>query len=111
MKKYIWLLALALLAIMLVLAACNGGTTPTTTATTTPTMTTTTTTTTPTITATTQPSGASNIPLSHGNPVTSSYEQCLVCHETGIAGATPIPASHAGRGNDTCQTLGCHQPS
>lgn len=36
-------------------------------------------------------------------------EECLVCHETGVAGATQIPDDHAGRTNDMCQA--CHQPA
>lgn len=36
-------------------------------------------------------------------------EDCLLCHETGVGGATKIPTDHAGRTNDTCAT--CHQPA
>ncbi len=32
---------------------------------------------------------------------------CLMCHETGIAGAPRVPADHAGRNNSTC--LICHR--
>ncbi len=42
--------------------------------------------------------------------VTHSVEgraDCLVCHRTGIGGATEIPANHSGRSNDTC--LACHK--
>jgi hypothetical protein len=35
-------------------------------------------------------------------------ENCLMCHETGLGDADPIPADHAGRANETCTT--CHQP-
>lgn len=35
-------------------------------------------------------------------------DDCLVCHETGAAGATQVPADHAGRASNICQ--GCHQP-
>ena len=34
---------------------------------------------------------------------------CLMCHETGIAGAAIIPADHRGRTNDNCTT--CHNPA
>jgi hypothetical protein len=34
-------------------------------------------------------------------------EQCLACHETGVAGAPQIPEDHAGRTNEMCQA--CHQ--
>ena len=34
-------------------------------------------------------------------------EQCLLCHESGLAGAPVVPATHAGRTNDTCQV--CHK--
>ncbi len=36
-------------------------------------------------------------------------DDCLVCHEFGVVGATQIPGDHAGRTNDMCQ--GCHQPA
>ena len=36
-------------------------------------------------------------------------DDCLVCHETGVAEATVIPADHAGRTSDTCTA--CHQPA
>lgn len=32
---------------------------------------------------------------------------CLLCHESGAAGATVIPANHVGRTNETCQL--CHK--
>ena len=35
-------------------------------------------------------------------------EDCLMCHEEGIAGGQKVPADHAGRENDTCQL--CHEP-
>lgn len=35
-------------------------------------------------------------------------DQCLTCHQTGVGGAPKVPATHAGRTNDTCK--GCHQP-
>ena len=35
-------------------------------------------------------------------------EDCLMCHEEGIAGAKQVPADHAGKANDTCQL--CHEP-
>lgn len=35
-------------------------------------------------------------------------DQCLECHQTGVGGATKVPASHAGRTNEMCRT--CHQP-
>ncbi len=35
-------------------------------------------------------------------------DNCLACHETGIAGASQIPEDHAGRTNEMCQA--CHQP-
>ena len=34
-------------------------------------------------------------------------EQCLGCHETGIAGATKVPKNHTGFNNDMC--LVCHE--
>ncbi|MEK7777158.1 MAG: hypothetical protein AAB303_00845, partial [Chloroflexota bacterium] len=33
---------------------------------------------------------------------------CLVCHATGVAGATVVPANHAGRTSNTCTA--CHTP-
>ncbi len=45
-------------------------------------------------------------------PIPHSLEgrdDCLLCHETGIAGATQIPDDHAGRTSDICQA--CHQPA
>jgi branched-chain amino acid transport system substrate-binding protein len=36
-------------------------------------------------------------------------ETCLVCHETGVAGATQIPSDHEGVAEDACTT--CHQPA
>lgn len=33
-------------------------------------------------------------------------EDCLACHEEGVAGATQIPEDHLGRLNESC--LGCH---
>jgi hypothetical protein len=33
---------------------------------------------------------------------------CLVCHQTGVAGAPRVPADHSGRPNAVCQ--GCHKP-
>lgn len=49
-----------------------------------------------------------------GNPPSIPHplegrENCLVCHETGVAGATQIPDDHEGRTNETCQA--CHQPA
>lgn len=35
--------------------------------------------------------------------------QCLMCHEAGVAGAPKVPASHAGRTSDMCPA--CHRPS
>ncbi len=37
----------------------------------------------------------------------TGQENCLLCHGEGIAGAAKVPADHAGRTNETCQT--CHQ--
>jgi hypothetical protein len=45
-------------------------------------------------------------------PIPHSLEgrdNCLACHETGVAGAPQIPDDHSGRTNDMCQT--CHQPA
>ena len=36
-------------------------------------------------------------------------DNCLACHQTGIGGATKVPANHAGRTIATCK--GCHQPA
>lgn len=36
-------------------------------------------------------------------------DNCLACHETGVAGAAQIPEDHAGRTNEMCQA--CHQPA
>jgi hypothetical protein len=36
-------------------------------------------------------------------------DACLVCHETGVAGAPQIPEDHAGRTNEMCRA--CHQPA
>ncbi len=33
--------------------------------------------------------------------------QCLMCHQTGVAGAPKVPANHVGRTNDMC--LVCHK--
>ncbi len=41
--------------------------------------------------------------------VIEGREACLVCHETGVAGAPKAPDDHAGRGNDICQL--CHKPA
>lgn len=45
-------------------------------------------------------------PPSIPHPV-EGREACLVCHETGVAGAVKIPDDHAGRPNEVCQA--CHQ--
>jgi hypothetical protein len=63
----------------------------------------------PTTTTVTTSVSATRIPANHGNPVNASYQQCRVCHETGVGEAPELPASHVGRGNETCQ--GCHQPT
>lgn len=45
-------------------------------------------------------------------PIPHSLEgrdDCLACHETGVAGSTPIPDNHTGIENDVCQV--CHKPS
>ena len=34
---------------------------------------------------------------------------CLLCHATGVSGAKAVPADHAGRTSDTCNT--CHKPA
>lgn len=36
-------------------------------------------------------------------------EECLACHETGLAGAPQVPANHANRTNVMCPA--CHQPA
>jgi hypothetical protein len=33
-------------------------------------------------------------------------DNCLACHESGVGGASPVPADHAGRTNETCGQ--CH---
>jgi hypothetical protein len=101
MRKYAWLLALALLGALALLSACSGEAAPTT-----PRSTITPTSIPPTVTTTTttatQTGGIPLIPHS-----IAGRENCLVCHETGIAGSVAIPADHAGRTNDTCTA--CHQ--
>ena len=125
MKKYIWLLALIVLVIPVLLAACGGktSTTPATTPTvqpiTKPTQTTTPApTTAPPVTtpATTTPPKTTPTPTvtqTGGIPAIphtlDGRSDCLLCHKTGIAGAPAVPASHAGRTSDICQT--CHKPA
>ena len=70
---------------------------PTTSTTAPPTPTTTVTTTTTTV----PPSAAPPIPHE-----IDDRENCLACHQTGAAGAPVVPADHAGRTNDICQS--CH---
>lgn len=49
---------------------------------------------------------AQDIPSPIPHPL-EGREACLACHETGVAGATQIPADHTGRTNEIC--TGCHQ--
>ena len=52
-----------------------------------------------------QPGGGSAGPrIPH--PIAGMEGQCLTCH--GLGGQKPVPADHAGRTVDTCQT--CHKP-
>jgi hypothetical protein len=89
MKMYIWLLAIALLLIPLVLAACSTGTSSSTPSSTTSTS-----------------ASIHNIPVDHGNPVDATHQNCAMCHNGAIA---PFPEDHAGRANDTCGL--CHKLS
>jgi hypothetical protein len=101
MRKYAWLLTMALLAALALLTACSGEAVPST-----PRSTITPTSIPPVATTTTAtPTQTGGIPaIPHA---IKTRENCLVCHETGIAGSVAIPADHAGRDNDTCTT--CHQ--
>ncbi len=47
-------------------------------------------------------------PLAITHPLDGRAD-CLMCHETGIAGAATIPADHSGRANETCTA--CHTPA
>lgn len=38
-----------------------------------------------------------------------NYGDCVICHETGIAGAPKFPPDHEGRASDMCQP--CHKPA
>lgn len=103
MRKYAWLLTLVLTAALaLVLAACAGEAVPST-----PRSTITPTSVPPIV----SPTTSTPPPLINGVPAiphpTAGYENCLVCHETGIAGSVAVPADHAGRTNDTCTA--CHE--
>lgn len=82
------------------LVACGGAATP---APTTPPATTTPVPTTPTP----PPAETPGAPPSIAHSL-KDRANCLVCHETGAAGAPQYPADHVGRGNETCQ--GCHVP-
>ena len=133
MRKKAWLIVCILIATSVIFTACGGGestqptttqptttqptttqpttTQPTTTQpTTTQPTTTQPTTTQPTTTepTTTQPT-ATGVAASIPHPTTGAQAECLVCHETGIAGATAVPDDHAGRNNDSC--LLCHEPA
>jgi len=119
MKKYIWLLALVVLVLPVLLAACGGGksTTPAATPTiqpiTKPAQTTTPAVTTPTATTppkTTQPPTVTQTSGIPAIPHTlEGRTDCLMCHKTGIGDAPAVPADHAGRTSDICQT--CHKPA
>lgn len=68
---------------------------------------------TPTATSTATPTPTPTTPTGGPPPIPHTLAgregQCLVCHQTGIAGAPAVPANHAGRTNDMCQ--GCHKPA
>lgn len=92
------LLGLFCLAVFLslgLLVACGGAATPAPTPTPVP----------PTPTPLPAETPAAPSPIAHS---VKDRTECLVCHETGAAGAPQYPADHAGRGNETCE--GCHVP-
>ena len=89
-KKYAWLVAVVILILVPLLAAC-GGATPTPTPTPTPTLT-------PTPTPTGGPTAMPHT-LERG-------ADCLMCH---ASGDLAVPADHAGRSSETCTT--CHKPA
>ena len=89
MRKYAWLMVVALLVLVPLLAACGGPIAPEPT-------------TPPAEEPTTPTGGPPAIPHT-----LEGRDDCLMCHgETGIK---PFPADHAGRTNDTCTA--CHQPA
>lgn len=61
----------------------------------------------------TTPAAPGTKPAAGGIPIIphplQNRENCLACHQTGVGGATKVPASHAGRTIETCR--GCHQPA
>lgn len=121
MKKInVWLMLGTLVIILPLVFACGGATTPPAQTPVTP----------PAQTPVTPPAQTSEVPPAQTpaatppaqTPVTppvalataiphtvEGRAACLMCHETGVVGAKAVPASHAGRTNDLCQT--CHKPA
>jgi hypothetical protein len=60
----------------------------------------------PTVTPTPPPAASTASKIPHA---IEGRSNCLVCHKTGVGKAKAVPANHAGRTNDQCQT--CHEPS
>lgn len=106
LKKILLILTVIVITLGLVfLATACSKTAPKPPSSTQPTTTTTTTTKPTTTTTTTTTTTASVVTL-----IPHSLEgrgDCLICHQTGIAGAKAVPADHAGRANSTCTA--CHK--
>jgi formate-dependent nitrite reductase cytochrome c552 subunit len=71
-------------------------------------------TTSPTATVIARPATASSpVPTTNSIPriphSLQGRDNCLACHATGLGGSPKVPASHAGRTNETCRI--CHQPA
>lgn len=96
MKKYVWLIMVALLITVPLLAACSSEPAPAPTPAPAPA---------PALAPAPKPAAA---PPATPHPL-EGRDNCLMCHETGVGGATAIPADHAGRPNDICTT--CHKPA
>ena len=96
-KKYAWLVLVAILVLVPLLSACGGQAPAPTPA--------------PVPPPTTAPAPTPKpTPTPTATPHTlEGHADCLMCHETGVGEATKIPADHTGRTNDTCTT--CHKPA
>ncbi len=98
MKKYVWLIMVALLITVPLLAACAGEPAPAPA---------------PKPAPTPAPAPAPKPAAAVAPPATphplEGRDNCLMCHETGVGGAAKIPADHAGRPNDLCTS--CHKPA
>ncbi len=103
MKKYVWLIMVALIITVPLLAACAGEPAPDPAPAPAPKPAPT-----PAPAPAPKPAAAPATPTAIPHPL-EGRDDCLMCHETGVGGAAKIPADHAGRPNDLCTS--CHKPA